>query len=112
GRSYGPVSNVTVAQAYVRSLGYSGGVAGALYGSISNANATGTVYGTGKQVFVGGVVGLVSKANASSPAASVDKCSFSGSVYGTNSEVAVGGVIGIMGNGAVTNCAASATVLG
>lgn len=112
GRSYGPVSNVTVEKAYVRSLGYSGGVAGALYGSISNANATGTVYGTGKQVFVGGVVGLVSKANASSPAASVDKCSFSGSVYGTNSEVAVGGVIGIMGNGAVTNCAASATVMG
>lgn len=112
GRSYGPISNVTIEKAYVRSLGYSGAVAGAEYGSITNAHATGTVYGTGKQVFVGGIVGLVSKANTSAPDASVDGCSFSGNVYGTNSEVAVGGLVGIFGNGSVTGCAASATVMG
>ena len=112
GRSYGPMSNVTVEKAYVRSLGYSGGVVGSLYGSITNTNATGTVYGTGKQVFVGGVAGLVNKATAELPDAVVDNCSFSGSVYGTNSEVAVGGLIGIFGNGSVTNSAAAATAMG
>ncbi len=112
GRSYGPVSNVTVDKAYVRSLGYSGAVVGAEYGSIINAHATGTVYGTGKQVFVGGIAGLVSKVSASDPDASIDGCSFSGSVYGTNSEVAVGGLVGTFGNGSITNSASSATVMG
>lgn len=112
GRSYGPVNGATVDNAVIRALGYTGAVVGSEYGSVTNSHATGTVYGTGKQVFVGGVAGLVNKANINSPDAVVDNCSFSGTVYASNDEVGAGGLLGVFGNGAITNSAAAATVLG
>ncbi|MDO4511277.1 MAG: hypothetical protein Q4B68_05605 [Bacteroidales bacterium] len=112
GRSYGPLSNITVEKAVVSSLGYSGAVVGSQYSSITNANATGSVQGTGKQVFVGGVAGLVSKANVDQANPVIDNCSFSGTVVSPNNEVAVGGLVGSFAYGSLTNSAASATVMG
>lgn len=112
GRSYGPLSNITVSKAAISSLGYSGAVSGALYSDVKNVTASGTIVATGKQVYAGGISGLVSKASSSVPDVVADNCSFTGTVVGNNSEVAVGGLFGSFGYGTLSNSAASATSLG
>ncbi|MCQ2290900.1 MAG: hypothetical protein MJZ63_06490, partial [Muribaculaceae bacterium] len=112
GNSYGPINNVKVDKAVVSAQGYTGAVSGAVYGSMTNTQATGSVSGSGKQVFIGGLAGLVNKYAVELPDAVVDNCSFSGTVTGANNEVAIGGLIGTFGNGSLTNCATSATVMG
>lgn len=109
-KSDGTISNCS-ASCNVTALGYIGGIAGRNGGDIIGCSASGTMQMTGKEVFGGGIVGYSSGINKAANA-KVQGCYFSGLVYAANNEVAVGGIAGSIANTDMTECFATARVVG
>lgn len=91
-----PMKNINVSGTYVQALGYTGGIAGRSYNDITDCHAQGRVIATGKQVFSGGLVGHGSKQTTASPAPVISNCSFSGIVQAYGDEIGAGGLFGAL----------------
>lgn len=108
---YGEViSNVKVTNAQILSLGFSGGIVGRCYSSISDCSVQGTISGGGKQTYNGGIVAHMSKHYTESPTSIISNCSFSGNVYSSADEIGLGGIAGGIGYTKMENCYANAVV--
>lgn len=108
GYNYGTISNCKfVESGYIASLGYMGGVAGRSYGPIKNCSSASRLVMTGKQVFVGGIVGYISKKNPDGTTIEISDCDYTGMITGTGNETSLGGIAGMAANVTMERCYAT-----
>lgn len=103
----GNIKNLNITGSVASTSGYAGGIAGQSSGTFENCTFSGTVSGTGKNSYTGGLVGY-------NTGKSVLSCHTSGSVIGIN---CTGGLIGLNDSSAtstytVTDCYSNCDVKG
>ena len=108
GYNYGTVSNSKFTDGgYIISLGYIGGIVGRSYGPIKNCSAAARLAMTGKQVFVGGIVGYVTKKNPDGVKIELSDCDYVGTITSAGNETSLGGIAGMIANTEMTRCYAT-----
>lgn len=108
GYNFGTISNCKfIDSGYIASLGYMGGIAGRSYGPIKNCSSAARLVMTGKQVFVGGIVGYISKKNPDGTTIELSDCDYTGMITATGNETSLGGIAGMVANVTMERCYAS-----
>lgn len=111
GNSFGPVSNVTVNGGSVNATYFLGGLLGRAWADVTNCHANGiSVYGNGKQAYIGGIVGYLQHLSSDQTVKLTD-CSVSGVIYSPATQMCIGAIAGEVAYGDIARCQAGARVL-
>lgn len=111
GYNFGTISNSKFTESgAIQALGYIGGITGRSYGPIKNCSANARLTMTGKQVFVGGIVGYMSMKNPNGNTIELSDCDYTGMVTGSGSETSLGGIAGMVANVTMQRCYATAYI--